>query len=248
MFSSFSALQAAASESPPVTRQPSPSSGGGGAAPTTEPTSAQTTCPLPVCDKAPDTSQCEAASDRDVYFPSSRTASIAIDGAKSDWDSVINTCGDGGIMPMNEAGQSTKDKVSNAYTNYDCSSNELCILVLVNTTAIDKDGNSFVLDNDEEQMWFKVYDINNSVRTPNSKQVINNTNEPPQVIGWEGCYTLGPGDSNPAGCWTNIEIHANFCRVTDDGTVVEGSCGSTTSTGKGGQDNGIGIFLECCSS
>jgi hypothetical protein len=165
-----------------------------------------------------------------------------IDGVITDWDSVINTCGVGG-MPMYEAGSVDKDEVSNAYTNYDCLSNELCILVLVNTTATDKDGNRFVLDNDEAQMWFKVYDINNSVQPPNSKQVINNTIG--ETIGWEGCYTLGPGDSDPAGCWTNVEIHANFCTVQGD---VVGECEKTTSTGKGGQDNGIGIFLKCCSS
>ena len=240
---------------PPATRQPSPSSGGGGSAPT-EPTSAPTTCPLPVCDTAPDTSQCKAASGKDVFFPSSRTASIVIDGAESDWDPVIDTCS--GPMPMYEAGDSTKDYVSNAYTNYDCSSNELCILVLVNTTATDKDGNRFVLDTDEAQMWFKVYNISSSVQTPNSKgkKVIKNADD--EVIGWEGCYDLPPQSTDPewstdpAGCWTNIEIHANFCSVASDGTFV--ICGTedpepgTTSTGKGGQDNAIGIFLECCSS
>jgi hypothetical protein len=91
-------------------------------------------------------------------------------------------------------------------------------------------------------MWFRVYDIKSSVQTPNSKgkKVINADDE---VIGWEGCYTL-PDDSDPAGCWTKIEIHANFCTVQGDAR----ECGKTTSTGKGGQDNAIGIFLECCSS
>jgi len=140
---------------------------------------------------------------------------------------------------MYEAGQEDKDNVSNAYTNYDCSSNELCILVVVDTTARDTDGNRFVLDpNDLSQYWFRVYDLGQNVLDPNSKgqKEIKNTND--EIIGWEGCYDLTPG------CYKEIQIHANFCRVAVDGTIT--ACESTTSTGKKG--NGIGLYLECCSS
>jgi hypothetical protein len=142
---------------------------------------------------------------------------------------------------MYEAGNSAKDYVSNAYTNYDCSStpNELCILVLVDTTARDTDGNRFVLDpgqNDLGQYWFKVYDIGNNDQPPISKKEIKNDND--EIIGWEGCYDLDPG------CWKEIQIHANFCRVAVDGAIT--ACESTTSTGNKG--NGIGLYLECCSS
>ena len=217
-----------------------PSTSGGGAAPTQSPTSSPVasspTCPS--CGTAPAiSSQCQATNTNGaVYFPSSRDTTITIDGDKSDWDSVINSCSGG--MPMYEAGNSAKDYVSDAYTNYDCSTNTLCILV--------KARPNYRLDPDLAQMWLKVYDIGNSDQPFIDKQMIyddTNTN----VIGWEGCYELPPpGVSNPTGCWSSIQIHANFCRVATDGTGTITACGSTTSTGKKG--NGIGIFLECCSS
>jgi hypothetical protein len=135
--------------------------------------------------------------------------------------------------------------VSDAYTNYDCSTNTLCILV--------KARPDYRLDPDLAEMWLKVYAAGNNDRTPINKQMINNTIG--ETIGWEGCYnsTLF-GSSNPAGsgCFQSIQIHANWCEVDPvTGTVDVSTCGSTTSTGKiqDPTDNSIGIDLDCgCSA
>jgi len=226
--------------------KPSTSGGGGAPSPTSSPVAPSPTCPS--CGTAP-ASQCNATNTNgDAYFPSSRDATITIDGNMTDWSTVISSCNVS--MPMYNAGEPDQSVgnyvyVSDAYTNYDCSNNILCILVKARA--------GYRLDPDLSEMWLKVYAAGSSDQIPINKQMIYDNTNTTEVIGWEGCYNSTQfGSSSPAGCFPRIQIHANWCEVDPvTGTVDVSTCGSTTSTGKiqGSTDNSIGIDLDCdCST
>ena len=123
-----------------------------------------------------------------------------VDGDISDWDLT-----DDFFANMYEAGNPTKDLLSKAYLRYNCETNTLCILVLMEPGQ--------PADNSPSDSWMKIYDISNSV------QIDGNSPDfalLPNQGGWEGCFSLAEGS------YAEVEIHVN-------------SNGRTSSTGKKAQ-------------
>nr|MBX2877438.1 hypothetical protein [Saprospiraceae bacterium] len=134
----------------------------------------------------------------DGTTPSYATATP--DGDDSEWDLTNDF-----FANMYEAGNPTKELLSKAYLRYDCNTNTLCVLVIME--------NENLADQSAADSWMKVYDINNSTQVDGTSTEFAWL---PNRGGWEGCFSLAE-DS-----YAEVEIHVN----TD---------GRTSSTGKKAQ-------------
>lgn len=137
---------------------------------------------------------------------------IIADGDISDWDLDASL-----LAPMYNSGNPDKsfsgyEEAGKAYSEYDCHSQTLCILVMAN------DG--FVIDESIEDSWIKDYESGLTANKYPAKgggiQFVENASG--AIVGWEGCFDVS-GVST--GMRNSIEIHANYG-------------GNTLSTGKQG--------------
>ena len=130
--------------------------------------------------------------------PSYGTATA--DGVTSDWNLTNDFFAD-----MYEAGNPTKDLLSKAYLRYDCETNTLCVLVVMESGQ--------PADQSAADSWMKVYDIANSTQVDGNSSAFAWL---PNQGGWEGCFQLAEAS------YAEVEIHVN-------------TNGRTSSTGKKAQ-------------
>lgn len=154
-------------------------------------------------------------------------AGIVVDGQIGDWDLNSDFFSD-----MFNAGRNTPNwpgfaVLSKLYLRYDCSTNQLCALVL------DEPGGGEP-DADPSEAWIKLYGIG----WANGKLIDGNGggNTTPRsfawvfddgaLVGYEACARLD------AGLYADFEAHLNVD-------------GATSSTGKYAQGNAIPLFVDC---
>jgi hypothetical protein len=156
----------------------------------------------------------------------SACSKIVADGDVSDWDL------DGShSAPIYNSGNPNPSfsgflEAGKAYTEYDCHTQTLCVLVMV------KDG--LVIDRSMDNIWIKDYKsglTGNKYPTKGGGiQFVEDANG--SAIGWEGCFDVS--GVSTGGLRDSIEIHTN-------------SQGKTLSTGKQGTAPLMSLDLQCAS-
>lgn len=147
---------------------------------------------------------------------------ISVDGTIDEWD--LDDTGLDFVGNMYTAGDSSKAIGGKLYARLDCDTSTLCIMVN------SQDDTTF--ENDEDEIWFKNYDISSNTQTPIGNGIVTVLNDDGDVIAWEACYSVPT-----TGVLDNFEVHTNF--------YTDGAHGNpdTASTGKEG--NSICIDLTC---
>jgi hypothetical protein len=136
-----------------------------------------------------------------------------IDGSYGEWNLT-----DDFFANMYEAGNDSKDLFSKCYLRYDCSTQTLFVLVLVESGV--------TADLSAGDAWVKIYDIANSVQVDgNSANFAWLTSN----AGYEASFTLAEGN------YSEVEVHINV--------TYDGAGGRTSSTGK--KDNYIQLEIDC---
>lgn len=140
-----------------------------------------------------------------------------VDGNSGEWNLTNDF-----YRNMYEAGDPTKTLLSKSYLRYDCATNTLYILVLVE--------NGVTADMSASNAWMKVYDLSNNT------QVDGNSSSfawLPNNQGYEASFVLAEGD------YTAVEIHLSV--------TYDDESGRTSSTGKnnGAKANPQPLSIHC---
>eukprot|EP00985_Skeletonema_marinoi_P014482 scaffold7339_cov111-Skeletonema_marinoi.AAC.1 len=143
---------------------------------------------------------------------------------EDEWD--LDRCG----VPMYEAGNAnTKDQLSQAWIDWNCATNTLCILIkTLNQTE------KVIKNEGDSERWFQVSKKKLSP-TLGWTNIFNGS----EIIAVEGCYTI----TQEVTCIEAAEIHVNM--------VPAGSptaAGATSSTGSKNGSGKIAMKLKQCTS
>ncbi|KAL7492890.1 hypothetical protein ACHAWT_002161, partial [Skeletonema menzelii] len=133
----------------------------------------------------------------------------------------------GCYIEMFEAGKTYKTVAAHATLDWDCSTEELCILV----EAVP--GETYFVDGTDNDVWVKDYTSSGNGKLTaigGGFEIISGVSS--NFTAWKACYEV------EAKCYTEIEIHTNFRNVND--VNEEARTASTGKTGKGKNDNSEG--------